>query len=194
MASLVLALTELVSTFQHSLGDVLGSLWAWILMLLNVVSALILYVLAQLIFGVPNNLVTALVVGFSFPVILRSPLTYFKASPSQEGQFNEKAFRAISDFYEAILSHCRREADIAQADRRAGRAERLAEKYDPDFLESQARHRIDALRDEALQKELRQDLEEALKVEGEMDRKMALALVLMEVSPQESIDRLLADP
>ena len=78
--SLSLAFVELMSTFRRSVGDVVRSKWGLALIVLNVATALALYLAIRFGLNAANDLVTAFVVAVTYPTLLRNPLTFVKIS------------------------------------------------------------------------------------------------------------------
>ncbi|MBI4279193.1 MAG: hypothetical protein HY660_12130 [Armatimonadetes bacterium] len=189
--SLVLALLELMATFRRSVGDVLRSRWGLALFGLNASAAVALYLAARLALGVGNDVATAVVVAATYPTLLRNPLTFFKVNTGREGDFQRSSIDLISRLYEALLTHCKTEALVWDADRRARKAERLLSRYAVGFLEQQVRSLIQAQQDPELRTQHEKMLAKTLAVPDRADREQAVALVLIDIATSGRIEELL---
>ena len=192
--SFSLAFVELMSTFRRSVGDVVRSKWGLALIVLNVATALALYLAIRFGLNAANDLITAFVVAVTYPTLLRNPLTFVKISTGKEGDFQKSSFELINRLYETILAYCKNEALIADADRRSRKAERLAEKYTLAVLEQQIRNLIQAQQDSALRAQQQEMLDKALSIPSSKDREHALALVLIDIATPDRIRELLDAP
>lgn len=187
LLALIPALVELMRTFDRRVGFVLSSASGWMILGLNAVAGLITYAAVKWLFGVNNDLVTAVVIGLTFPAVLRSPLTFLKIPETSGAEFEENALHVLVDLYDQLLRLAREDADARQADERARVAAKLAQKHNVDALARQVQWRIDALADGETQTRRQQELDQALAMADEQNREVAVALVALDLVPRSTI-------
>lgn len=187
LLALLPALVEVLRTFGRRVGFVLRSGAGWTILGLNAAAALITYAAVKWLFGVSNDLVTAAIVGLTFPTLLRSPLTYIKGVQTPDAEFRESALYALASLYDQLLSLAREDADAVLADELTRIAVKLAEKHSATALASQVRWRINALVGEEERARRQQELDQALAISDERDRGVAVAMVAQDVAPRSTI-------
>ncbi len=187
LLALIPALVEVLRTFGRRVGFVLHSGAGWAILAINAVTGLLTYAAVKWFFGVSNDLVTAAIVGLTFPTLLRSPLTFISGVETPDAEFKESALHVLADLYDQLLRLAREDADTRQANERAEIAVRLAQKHGADALGHQVRWRINALGDVAMQTHYQQALEQALAIANERDRGVAVAMVALDVVPRPTI-------
>jgi len=187
LLALIPALVEVLRTFGRRVSFVLRSTAGWAILGLNVVASLIAYAAVKWFFGASNDLVTAAIVGLTFPTLLRSPLTFIKGVETPDAEFKASALRVLADLYDQLLRLAREDADAIQADKRTGIAEMLAHKHGADALARCVGRRINALSDEETRARRQQELDQALSIPDERDRGVAVAMVALDVVPRSTI-------
>lgn len=187
LLALLPALVEVLRTFGRRVGFVLRSGAGWAILGLNAAAALITYAGVKWLFGVSNDLVTAVIVGLTFPTLLRSPLTYIKGVQTPDAEFKESALYALAGLYDQLLNLAREDADTIQADERTRIAVKLAEKHSATALAHQVRWRINALADGQVRARRQQELDQALAISDERDRGVAVATVVLDIVPRSTI-------
>lgn len=187
LVALIPALVEVLRTFGRRVSFVLRCRSGWAILGLNAVAAMAAYLAVKMLFGVSNDLLTAALIGLTFPTILRSPLTFIKSVETSEARFKESALRVLADLYDQLLLIAREDADTIQANERARLAIELAQKHGADALAHQVQWRINALADAAIQARFQQALNQALAIPDPQDRGVAVALVALDVVPRSTI-------
>ena len=185
--ALIPALVELLRTFGRHVRFVLRSSVGWGIFALNAGAAFVTYLLVHFLFGTGNDWLTAVIVGLTFPTLLRSPLTYIKGVETSDAEFKESALHVLANLYDQLLRLAREDADVIQANERVEIAERLAHKHGAAALARQVQWRINALDDETVRTRRQQELDQALAVSDEQGRGIAVALVALDVMPRSTI-------
>lgn len=187
LLALVPALVEVLRTFGRRVGFVLRSRAGWAILGLNAVAGLIAYAAVKYLFGVSNELLTAAIIGLTFPTILRSPLTFVKGVETHDAEFKENALRVLADLYDQLLGLVREDADAIVADERTRIGVKLAKKHGAAALARHVQWRIKALIDKKMRARLQQELDQALDIPDETDRGVAVALVALDAVPRSTI-------
>ena len=183
LAAIALVVLELLKTFGRDVLEALRNRWAWALIGVNVLVALAVYVIVRLAFNTGDAPGTAVFVGLSFPVLLRSRFTYFRAVGAKEDNRLDTISLKIDEAYSALQDLCWAAVDEALADRRAELAERLAARYSAEEMIERIEHHIDALRIEANQARDRQWLDEIRQIPDEKTRRFRLAMMIIDINP-----------
>lgn len=186
LAAIALAVLEIFKTFGRDVLEALRNRWAWLLIGVNVVASAVVYAVIRAVFNVGDNMGTALVVGLSFPILLRSRFTLFRAvGPKDSDELSTLSLK-IDEAYSALQNLCWESVDDLLADRRATRAEQLAERASFKELIESVEHHIEARRIEAGKQRDRKRLDEIKQLADERMRKYKLALLLIEISPSQA--------
>lgn len=188
LLALIPALVEVLRTFGRRVGFVLRSGAGWAILGLNAGAGFISYAAVKWLFGVSNDLPTAVIIGLIFPTVLRSPLTYIKGIQTPEVEFKESALHTLADLYDQLLSLAREDADAIQADERTRITVQLAEKHSATALARQVQWRINELVGEEVRTRRQKELEQALAITDERDRRVAVAMVALDVVPRSTIN------
>ena len=183
LAAIALVVLELLKTFGRDVLEALRSRWAWALIGVNVLVALAVYVIVRLAFNTGDAPGTAVFVGLSFPILLRSRFTYFRAVGAKEDSRLDTISLKIDEAYSALQDLCWAAVDEVLADRRAALAEKLAARYSAGEMIERIEHHIDALRIEANQARDRQWLEDIKHIPDEKTRKFRLAMMIIDINP-----------
>ena len=183
VAAIALVVLELLKTFGRDVLEALRNRWAWALIGVNVLVALVVYVLVRLAFNTGDAPGTAVFVGLSFPILLRSRFTYFRAVGAKEDARLDTISLKIDEAYSALQDLCWASVDEALADRRATLAERLAARYSAEEMIERIEHHIDALRIEANRARDRQWLEAIQQIPDEKTRRFRLAMMIIDINP-----------
>jgi len=187
LLALVPALVEVLRTFGRRVSLVLCSRAGWAILGLNVVASLIAYAAVKYLFGVSNDLLTAAIIGLTFPAVLRSPLTFVKGVERADAEFKENALHALANLYDQLLGLAREDADAIQADERTRISVKLASKHGAAALARQVQWRINEMVHEEARQRHQQELDQALIVPDELDRGVAVARVALDVVPGSTI-------
>jgi hypothetical protein len=187
LLALVPALVEVLRTFGRRVGFVLRSAAGWAILGVNAATGLITYAAVKYLFGVSNDLLTAAIVGLTFPTVLRSPLTFVKGVEKADAEFKENALHALANLYDQLLGLAREDADAIQADERTRISVKLASKHSATALARQVQWRISEMVREEARERRQQELDQALTVPDELDRGVAVARVALDVVPGSTI-------
>ena len=187
LAATALVVLELLKTFGRDVLEALRNRWAWLLIGVNVLTAGVVYAIVRGLFRTEDDLGTAIIVGLSFPLLLRSRFTLFRSvGPKDDnGQLSTISLK-IDEAYTALQNLCWESVDGSLADRRATQAERLAEQVSMRELVDSIEHHIDARRLEANKVRDRERLKTILQIADERKRKYPLALMLIEINPSQA--------
>jgi hypothetical protein len=187
LLALIPALVEVLRTFGRRVSFVLRSRAGWAILGLNAAAAVVAYLAVKVLFGVSNDLLTAAIIGLTFPTVLRSPLTFIKNVETSEAKSEESAVRVLADLYDQLLLAAREDADTTVADERTRIAIELAQKHGVDALARQVRYRIADLSDDKLRTRRQQELDQALTITDPQDRAVAVARVALDAVPRSTI-------
>ena len=111
LAGAALAFFELLKTFQRNTGKALRNRWGLTLLGINALAAMAVYFVIHYVFKFDAGLWTALVVGITFPLILRSRFTlYRQAGAKDEPGLTELSLK-LDDFYQTLQFSCYREVN-----------------------------------------------------------------------------------
>jgi hypothetical protein len=191
-AAIAFASLEILKTFGREIFTALRHRWAWALIGINVVTALIVYIIVRLALKTGDDMSTALLVGLSFPIVLRSRFTYFRAVGAQEDKQLDTLSLKLDEAYNKLQDLCWESVDIALADKRARQAEQLAARTPTDELIQRLEYLIAARHIEHLKVRDQKLLEEIKQIPDEKMRKFRLAMMLIDVNPahaQRSVHR-----
>jgi hypothetical protein len=130
-AGTTLALMELLRSFDRGIGEALRNRWAWALLGLNALVACAVYAIVDLLTADGTNpIILALIVGSTFPAILRSRFTFYRNPGDGGANSPSELSLPIDKFYTTIQDRCYTEVNIELASQRNGWATRIA---DSDF-------------------------------------------------------------
>lgn len=183
LAAVGLVLLELLKTFRRDLLPALRDRWSWALIAVNLMAASLVYGVVRILLSPGDSLVTAVFVGLSFPLLLRSRFTYFRAVGAKEDERLNAISIKIDEAYGALQNLCWESVDAALADRRAAQAEQLAERLSPEALVKSIEQQLAALRIEANRARDQKRLDAILPLPDEHMRKYRLALLLIDINP-----------
>ncbi|HLF26964.1 MAG TPA: hypothetical protein VJG32_11555 [Anaerolineae bacterium] len=186
LAAIALVVLELFKTFGRDVLEALRNRWSWLLIGVNVGIAISVYVLARTVLGAGDSLGTAILVGVSFPVVLRSRFTFFRAVGPKDGDPLNTLSLKIDAAYSALQNLCWESVDGALADRRAAHAEQLADRISANVLIDSIEHHVEARRLEAGKTRDRERLSTIQLIQDERKRRYSLALLLIEISPAQA--------
>ena len=183
LAAIALVVLELLKTFGRDVLEALRNRWAWALIGVNVAVALIMYVFVRLAFNTGDAPGSAVFVGLSFPLLLRSRFTYFRAVGAKDDSQLDTISLKIDEAYSALQDLCWASVDEALADRRAALAEKLAARYSTEEMIERIEHHVDALRIAANKARDRKWLDEIKQIPDEKTRKFRLAMMIIDINP-----------
>ena len=137
LASLIIVLIELFKTFGEWVAEALRHPRTWLLIALNVVVALVVYSLviaSGMLNSYPRH-IAALIVGLTYPILLRSRFTYLSGFNSGNQQSISKDLcLPLDEAYNVIQNYCLRAAAVAVALKTVHEANNLMNLYTEDQL------------------------------------------------------------
>lgn len=124
----VLALFELGQTFRRNLLKSLSCVWGWLVVLVNFGTAALTCILVTTFGPQGKPWVTTIVVGLTFPAVLRSRLTLYRQTASRDAAATELSL-SLERFYKGLQEICYRETNIVLAADRNDLANALVQAY-----------------------------------------------------------------
>jgi len=187
LAGAALAFFELLRTFQRNIGRALSSRWGLVLLSLNALSAVGVYAIVRYVFKFDAGIWTALVVGVTFPVVIRSRFTFYR-QPGEKETANLTEFSLkVDEFYQTLQGWCLDEVNTLLAEQRKALAEAIKKKLSVKQLEKELRDLIASgvMPEKRLEQEKK--LDEILQTQDNARREQLLALLLIDLSTAESL-------
>ncbi|MBM4466907.1 MAG: hypothetical protein FJ014_15375 [Chloroflexi bacterium] len=136
-ASLVLAVSEVVSSFELDPVRALRTWGSTLLLLLNVTMAVLILALMRSLGTAGDSPWVALTVGLGLPTVVRTRFTVMKPLPGTAG--SEGVEIRLDELYDRLQSFCRRRIDVALAGQRVRMVEQAMDRLALDDLERKAR-------------------------------------------------------
>jgi hypothetical protein len=136
-ASLLLAVSEVVSSFEPDPVRALRTWGSVILLLLNVTMAVVILALMRSFGTGGDSPWVALAVGLGLPTLVRTRFTVMKPLPGTAGA--EGVDIRLDELYERLQSFCRRRIDVTLAGRRVRMVEQAMDRLELAELERKAR-------------------------------------------------------
>ena len=190
LAGAALAFFELLRTFQRNIGRALKSRWGLVLLGLNALSAVGVYAIVRYVFKFDAGIWTALVVGVTFPVVIRSRFTFYR-QPGEEDSANLTEFSLkVDEFYQTLQGWCLDEVNTRLAEQRKALAEAIKNKFSVKQLEKELRDLIASGVMPEKRQEQEKKLDEILQTQDNARREQLLALLLIDLSTAESLRHL----
>jgi hypothetical protein len=191
LAGAALAFFELLTTFQRNIGRALSSRWGLVLVGLNALSAVGVYAIVRYVFKFDAGIWTALVVGVTFPVVIRSRFTFYR-QPGEKETANLTEFSLkVDEFYQALQGFCLNEVNTRLAEQRKALAETIKNRFTVKQLEKELRDLIASGVMPEKRQEQDKKLDEILQIQNNARREQLLALFLIDLSTPDGIRRLL---
>ena len=190
LAGAALAFLELLRTFQRNIGRALSSRWGLVLLGLNALSAVGVYAIVRYVFRFDAGIWTALVVGVTFPVVIRSRFTFYR-QPGEKETANLTEFSLKADeIYQTLQGWCLDEVNTLLAEQRKAQAEAIKNKFTVKQLEKELRDLIASGVMPEKRQEQEKKLDEILQTQDNARREQLLALLLIDLSTAESLRHL----
>lgn len=189
--ALIVVTLESMKIFGRDVAIVVFNRWGWILLMLNIVVALLVYAIARLVFKAGPDGGTALLVALTFPMILRSRFTYFRAAGVPENDWTNALTLKIDEFYDMLQNLCMTSVREALANKRASIAELLANSFQKEALARAISNYIGAYtftKDE--ERDLYQRLKSTLEIEDEWRSRYELAMMILNNNPSKAKEML----
>ncbi len=187
----VLAAIELLQTFGRWMGNHWLNRHVAKLIALNVLAACAVYAVLRFGLGVEDALRLAVVTGLTFPAILRSKFTLFRAAGRDEDSPRELSI-PIDAWYQNLQGLCVDEVNARIADATAREMRRLRECLsEPRMIEILADHIEAEPHPQSKEKHQRQ-LAQIRAMSDPTDRVRRLARLMIEIMPQGALQELVA--
>jgi hypothetical protein len=191
LAGAVLAFFELLRTFQRNIGRAMQSRWGLVLVGLNALSAVGVYAIVRYVFKFDAGIWTALVVGITFPVVIRSRFTFYR-QPGDKATADLTEFSLkVDEFYQTLQGFCLNEVNTLLAEQRKALAEAIKNKFTVKQLEKELRDLIASEVMQDRQQEHDKKLNEILQVQDNARREQLLALLLIDLSTPKKLRELI---
>lgn len=129
IASVVFVLLELLKTFKSDLGIAFRTKWGWLLISINLAVALGVYLAIIFAHRPLAGFSTAIIVGLTYPVLLRSRFTYFRQVGLHDDHNLTTLCLKIDEVYIALQAECLDAVDDMISAIRVHRARKLATRY-----------------------------------------------------------------
>lgn len=136
-ASLVLAVSEVVSAFDPDPVRALQTWGSTLLLLLNAIMAVVLLALVRSFWTGGDSPWTALAVGLGLPTMVRSRFTVMKPLPGTADSGGVEI--RLDELYGRLQRFCRGRIDVALAGQRVRLVEQAMDRLELDELERRAR-------------------------------------------------------
>ena len=136
-ASLILAVSEVVSSFEPDPVRALRTWGSTILLLLNVAMAVLILALMRSFGTVGDSPWVALAVGLGLPTLVRTRFTVMKPLPGMPD--SEGVEIRLDELYTRLQGFCRRRIDVALAGQRVRMVEQAMDRLELEELERKAR-------------------------------------------------------
>jgi hypothetical protein len=137
VASLALAVSEVVSSFELDPVRALRTWGSTLLLLLNAAMAVLILALMHSFGAGGDSPWMALAVGLGVPTLVRTRFTVMKPLPGTAG--SEGVEIRLDELYERLQSFCRRRIDVALAGQRVRMVEQAMDRLELEELERKSR-------------------------------------------------------
>jgi hypothetical protein len=137
VASLVLAVSEVVSSFELDPVRALRTWGSTLLLLLNAAMAVLILALTRSFGGGGDSPWAALAIGLGVPTLVRTRFTVMKPLPGTAE--SEGVEIRLDELYERLQSFCRRRIDVALAGQRVRMVEQAMDRLELEELERKSR-------------------------------------------------------
>lgn len=192
LAGGALAVFELIKTFGKWIGRYWADRYVVTLLLVNSVTAMIVYMFLRYALDVKSTLWLALITGITFPAILRSRFTFYRPFGSNQGALDTTGFSlAIDGWYRKLQSLCYEEVNSQIADARNQKAKRLRERYTEKQMIELLTDHIDSELMADQQREHLDQLERVKALADAITRKRRLSLLIVDLFPEQRVKQLL---
>jgi hypothetical protein len=188
LAAVVLVVLESTKIFGRDVIIVVCNRWGWALLTLNIIVALLVYVIARTVFNASDSLGTALLIAFTFPIVLRSRFTYFHAAGVPETDWTNALSLKLDEFYNTLQILCMKSVRESLADQRALKADLLGYSFPQQELGRIIGNYIAAYQfdDPAEETKLYQRLNTTLQIPEEQRCRYELAMMLIDINPSRA--------
>jgi len=155
---------------------------------INALSAIGVFAVVRYVFGFDAGIWTALVVGITFPLVIRSRFIFYRQPVDKDAAGLTEFSLKVDEFYQTLQDLCYSEVNTRLAEERKALAEALKDKFTAKQLEKELRDLIAA---EPMQAKRTEHEEKLAGILAEYDeavrREHALALLLIDISTPQKI-------
>jgi hypothetical protein len=189
LLSLLLTGYELFKMFDRDFGRALSNRFAWLLGLLNVVAAGAVWLIIHQVISVRPTLLSALVTGLTFPMLLRSRFTLYRSiGPAEAGDVDELSLK-MDEIYHSLQRAFYREVNLQLAGARLALSQKIRQSFNADQLAIYLADFIAAERIEAERLAHGRQLEEIAAIEDQTVRHRQLAYLLLDLRTRPELER-----
>jgi hypothetical protein len=189
-----LAVIELLQTFGKWLGRFGRNRYAAALVVLNAVTAIGVFAFVRHVLEIESGLGTAVLTGLTFPTILRTDFTYFRAiGGEKEDPEQPRLSIPVHTWYRSIEDLCYKEVDRAIADARAQAAMGVRRSLSQDQVVAAIDAHIAAEIIQENQTKHRAELEQILALTDDKIRLTRLAAFMVDILPEARVRELLEE-
>lgn len=187
-----LAVIELLQTFGKWLGRFGKNRYAAALIVLNAVTAIGVFAFVRYVLEIESGLGTAVLTGLTFPTILRTDFTYFRAIGGEKQSAEQPRLSIpVHAWYRSIEDLCYKEVDREIADARAQAAMGIRHSLSQaDVVAAIDAHIAGELIEENRDKH-RAELDQMLAIADDRIRLTRLAAFMVDLLPENRVRELL---
>ena len=189
LLSLLLTGYELFKIFGRDVGRALRNRFALLLGLLNVTAAVAVWLIVHRVIAVRPTLLSALVTGLTFPMLLRSRFTLYRSlGPAEAGQVDELSLK-MDEMYHSLQRAFYREVNLQLAAARLALSQKIRQTFSAEELTSYLADFIQAERLEEERLAHQRQLDEIVAIEDEAVRHRQLAYLLLDLRTRADLER-----
>ncbi len=190
LLSLMLTGYELYKMFERDFGRAIGNRYALLLGVLNVVTAIVVWVIVHRVIGVEPTILTAVVTGLTFPVILRSRFTIYRTINTSGGsdQLNEVSLK-VDEMYQKFQYDLYREVNLHLTELRLALSKQIREAFPAPVLSGYLDEFIETERIDAEREKHRARFTEIMAIADEPKRHRQLANMLIDLKTRADIKK-----
>ena len=189
-----LAVIELLQTFGKWLGRFGKNRYAAALIVLNAVTAIGVLAFVRYVLEIESGIGTAVLTGLTFPTILRTDFTYFRAIGGEtENPEQPRLSIPVHAWYRSIEDLCYKEVDREIADARAQAAMGIRRSLSQTQVVAAIDAHITGELIEENRAKHRAELEQILALADDNTRLTRLAALMVDVLPEARVQELLKE-
>jgi putative effector of murein hydrolase LrgA (UPF0299 family) len=190
LLSLLLTGYELYKMFERDFGRAITNRYALLLAVLNIITAIVVWFFIHKVIGVESTLVTALVTGLTFPMLLRSRFTLYRSLNTSSGpdQLNEISLK-IDEMYQKLQYDMYKEVNLHLTEIRLTLSKRIRDAFTIPQMTTYLDEFIDTERIEAERDKHRNRFNEIIAIADEAKRHRQLANMLIDLKSSADLDK-----
>jgi len=190
LLSLLLTGYELYKMFERDFCRAIGNRYTLLLGVLNVITAVIVWFLIHKVIGVEPTLLTALVTGLTFPVLLRSRFTIYRSinTTGSPDQLNEVSLK-VDEMYQKLQYDMYKEVNLHLTELRLKLSKRIRQTFTPAQLTTYLDEFIDTERIEIERDKHRSRFNEIAAIADDAKRHRQLANMLIDLKSRPDLEK-----